>query len=434
MDLRSGLPGRVRELVAHLAAADVPVFLVGGGVRDLLLGRPIRDIDLVVGRPLDALQALLPEATRIDAATPVLLLREDAHAPRIEITTLRGPVESLEADLRERDFTLNAIAFDLQQGRWIDPLGGRHDLEARRLRAANLARSFRADPLRIQRGVRLGLELDLSLDPPTGHAMEHEAWRLAGVAGERRRDELLRMLELALPSRGLEQLRELGALAALLPELLREVAVAQSAPHREDVYAHTLRVCDLLRPAPRLRLAALLHDAGKPETKRRRADGRFSFHRHEQRGVRHVERCANRLRLSRRDRSRIAALVRHHLLFPERLESEKALRRMLHRVGRDILPELLELRRADLAARDPDGRPPPEWSEVERRIRALDADEPAEPKLAIGGKEIMHELGIGEGPEVGRWLRRLRRRVLEHPHENQRERLRAWLREGRRED
>ncbi len=253
------------------------------------------------------------------------------------------------------------------------------------------------------------------------------------MPGERRRDELMRLLALPRPSRGIEQLRAIGALDSLLPELLRLVGVAQNRHHPDDVYRHTLRVCDGLRPDPTLRLAALLHDAAKPETKilQPKKDD-FAFPRHDLLGVAHARSAAKRLRLSKQERSRLERLVRQHLLYPDRLDTDRAIRRMLRRAGRDILPGLLELRRADYASRDPQGRVPADWEATEQRIRALEREtrRTSSPRLAIGGKEIMRELRISEGPLVGRWLTRTRRHVLERPEENEPERLLTWLRES----
>ncbi len=437
MDPRPCLPANVESTLARLLAAGVQVYVVGGALRDTLLGREVRDFDLVMAAPLEAAQRVLSEAIVIPAHIPVLVIPEAPNRTRIEITALRAGAGSLEEDLRRRDFTLNAIAFDPRTATFVDPLEGRRDLVARRLRAADPAHSFRDDALRIMRGVRLTLELEVELDPETALAMEREAWRLHEVPGERLRDELFRLLSFASPSRGIERLRALGSLGPVLPELLRGVGIAQNLRHPEDVFHHSLRVCDGIGPAPLLRLAALLHDAAKPESKRfdsRKQD--FVFHRHDLLGIVHVRRAARRLRLSKHAESRVERLVRHHLLFPERLRTDSAIRRMLRRVGRDILPALLELRRADLASRDPGGRVPSEWGDTERRIQELERTTPVASRLrlAIGGREIMQELGIAEGPEIGRWLRRAERRVLEHPEQNVPEQLLAWLRDAQKAD
>lgn len=437
MDPHPGFPDHVTKTLARLLGAGFPVHVVGGALRDILLGREARDFDLVVDGDFEAVWRALPGAIMIPAHTRVIVIPQRPNQSRIEISVLHSSAGGLEGNLRRRDFTLNAIAFNPQTSSFVDPLEGRGDLSARRLRAADPPHTFRDDALRILRGTRLSFELDLTLEPETRLAMEREAWRLHATPGERLRDELFRLLALTSPSRGVERLRALGALAPVMPELLREVGVAQNRHHPEDVFRHSLRVCDLIRPDPLLRLAGLLHDAAKPESKRfESAKQDFSFLRHDLIARSHVQRAAKRLRLSKREESRIERLVRHHLLFPQRLQSDFAIRRMLRRVGRDILPDLLELRRADLAARDPKEGLPSEWRDTEHRIRELARTTavPARVRLAIGGGEIMRELGIPEGPGVGRWLRRAQRRVLEHPGENVRERLLAWLREAQQAD
>jgi tRNA nucleotidyltransferase/poly(A) polymerase len=411
--------------------------VVGGAIRDQLLGRELRDVDILIPAGLAAARGALPEAVEIRARNPVIALPATSSRPRIELSGLREGTASVEEDLRLRDFTLNAIAFDPAAGRYIDPLGGRRDLEARRLRAADPERCFEIDAVRVLRGVRLELELELELEAATLRAMERLSLRLAEAPAERRRDELVRLLALADPTSGIERMRRVGALPWVLPELLRMVGIGQNRIHPDDVYRHTLRVCAGVPPRFELRLAALLHDAAKPDTKEyspRKRD--FRFLRHETRAARHVEAVAERLRLSNRQREQIGRLVRHHLVFPERLESRAAVRRLIHRVGRDILSDLLELRRADLASRSANGEAGAEWQRLVRRIdeAAAEMRRRGQARLSISGRTIMKELGIPEGPEVGRWLRRARRRVLERPEENERERLLAWLRECRREE
>ncbi len=423
------LPGEVEEVLGRLRGAGLAAFPVGGAVRDLLLGRPVRDFDVLVLEPLERARAVLPDAIAIGGRTPLLLL-EFPDGPRVELTPPRDGARSLAEDLALRDYTLKELALDPGSGELIDPMGGRADLDARLLRACRPATAFRSDPVRILRGVRLAMELDLRFDEPTLRAMERDHWRLARAPGERLRDELFRLLALARASEGIECLRRTGALAVLLPELLRLVGVGQNRAHPDDVYWHTLRVCAGVPGDPLLRLAALLHDAAKPETKGFLGrDGEVSFHRHDLLARPWLSGIATRLRLSKRDLRHVEGLVRHHLLFEERLASERAIRRMLRRVGSDILHDLLALRRADLGSR---GGVPRSWEECEARILALVAESPPSDakRIAIDGKDVMQVLGIVEGREIGRWLARARRRVDERPEENGRARLLAWLRDA----
>jgi tRNA nucleotidyltransferase/poly(A) polymerase len=426
-------PAAVLEVVTRLRRAGLEAFLVGGAVRDRLLDRAVRDYDLLVPAGLERAAAALPEAARVSRRHPVLLLPGAGERPRVEVDGLREGARDLEQDLRARDFTLNAIAWDPERARFVDPTGGLADLAARRLRAAQPDAALRADPLRILRGVRLAAELSLEIDAATERAMERASYRLGAAAGERLREELFRVLELADPLPALERLRRVGALASVLPELLRGVGVGQNRLHPDDVYRHSLRVCQLAPATPLLRLAALLHDVAKPETKSRADAADFRFLRHELCADTHVERVAARLRLSREEHDRLARLVRHHLIFPERLGTPSAVRRLIRRAGRDILDPLLELRRADVASRSPDGAAGPEWDAAEARVReAAEAIAARRARLAVDGRLLMAELGLPEGPELGRWLRRAERRVQEHPEENERGRLLAWLRERHR--
>jgi tRNA nucleotidyltransferase (CCA-adding enzyme) len=431
-ELPPRFPAEVEEVLARLLNARIRVHVVGGALRDMLLGREARDFDLVIESPLSEAARFLPKTVQVSVHRPVLLFPRRDDGPRIEITALRNAAHSLEEDLRFRDFTLNAIAFDPRERRYVDPLGGRSDLRSGLLRAVEPERTFRDDAVRIMRGIRLALELDLDTDASTVRGMQRDAWRLHHSPPERVRDELFRLLQQDPPSLGIRQMRWVGALAAVLPELLRGVGIGQNRQHLKDVFDHTLDVCDRVRADPVLRLAVLLHDVGKAESKcfrEKRMD--FSFLRHEFLGVAHVRRVATRLRLSKRVTNRIERLVQHHLLFPDRLQRDAAIRRMLRRTGRDILTDLLELRRADLASGDPQGSVPKDWKVVEARIQELaqGTEEPGA-RLAIGGKEVMQMLGIPEGPEVGRWLQRARRHVMDRPEENERQRLLAWLREA----
>lgn len=424
------LPASIRDLIERLRRAHLEVVLVGGAVRDAWLGRPLRDVDLVVRGSLAAAAGALPEAVRIDAHTPVLALPAGAGRPRVEIAALHADAQTFEEDLAQRDFTCNAIAFDPARGVWLDPTGGRRDLEAGRLASPAPDASLRADPVRVLRGVRLCRELELEVEPRTERAFWRFAPLLSTQPGERLREELFRLLGQPEPSRSVALLRRVGALAPVLPELLRGVGIAQNRHHSDDVYTHSLAVCDGVRGEPLLRLAALLHDVAKPDTKRFEPQtGEPSFHRHDVAAAVWIQRVARRLRLSRRAAQRLERLVRHHLLFPERLETPAALRRMLRRVGTDILDDLLELRRADLASRQPTGEPPVAWLAAEERIRtaAAGARSRGGDRLAIGGADVLRALGLEEGPDVGRWLARLRRHVVEHPEDNRRERLLAWL-------
>ena len=419
-------PKSVEAVTERLTSRDHRTWAVGGALRDALLGRPPRDYDFLVASPLEAARAALSEGRIIRARETALRLPRRGNRPQIEITSLAERGHSLEVDLRGREFTLNAIAFDLRDRAWCDPTGGISDLASRLLRASDPERTFRADPLRIVRGLRLAGELGLEVESATGVGMRRTSWCLHQVPGERLREELYRVLRLANASSVLEELRACGALAVLLPELLRSVGVLVPGS-TGDVYRMCLELCDALRAAPELRLAGLLRGASVADSKHYLAlHGEFQLQRVELHGAALVPPVAERLRLSRRQARDLEIRVRSLRRDPS---DARGIRRMLERAGRDTLSDLLELRRAERARGENEGSRSVEWKALEARIRAVASDWKQQP-LAIGGKDVVQTLRISEGREVGRWLRRLHWRVVQRPHENERERLVAWLRQA----
>jgi poly(A) polymerase len=334
--------------VVRAALAGRPAWLVGGAVRDRLLGRPLTDLDLVIdGDPEQAARAVARAAGR----AACFALSEDFGAWRVvardrawqaDLERLRGG--SLQEDLRLRDFTVNAIAEPIEGGGTIDPLGGLEDLSARRLRMAGSG-AFADDPLRVLRLVRIAVEMDLEPEEQTSAAARAHAGELSGVSAERVFMELRRILSSARARHGLELLDGLEAIEVVLPELKALQGIEQSRFHHLDVYGHTLEVLDRtielqadpgaifgeehaadllallnepladeLTRGEALRWGALLHDAAKPLTRGvRPEDGRVTFIGHDARGAELARTVLARLRASERLRAHVAALVRNHL-------------------------------------------------------------------------------------------------------------------------
>lgn len=441
------LPGDVAEIGRVLREEGRAAFLVGGCVRDLLLGRAPRDWDVATDAPPALLEARFPRVERVGSRQPTHLVFALPGSPPREVSALRG--RDLATDLSRRDFTANAMAiplgaaFDL-----IDPHGGRADLEGRVLRAVGDAGArFDEDPLRPLRGVRLEAELGLAPESATLAAMERHGPRVVEAAPERIRDEILRALACEKPSRAVGRMRETGMLAGLLPEIAAMVRVAQPRRHHKlDVYHHTLAALDFAAERPSadayLRFAVLYHDAGKPPTRtlRRREP---SFIGHEREGARlAAERCAH-LRFPSRETERIRALVRHHLVRYTPRWSDRALRRFVRRVTPALLPDLLALYAADTRAKDPDRyRSVPVPEEVAALSARIDRMRAAGDALAIRdldvtGEDVMRALGVPAGPAVGAALEALLERVVADPGLNERGRLLEILarmkREGGRE-
>jgi putative nucleotidyltransferase with HDIG domain len=436
--------------VARAALAGRPAWLVGGAVRDRLLGRALTDLDLVVdGDPEQAARAIAHAAGR----AACFALSEDFGAWRVvardrtwqaDVERLRG--ETLEADLLLRDFTVNAIAEPIDGGAPIDPLGGLEDLTARRLRMAG-PRAFVDDPLRVLRLVRMEVELELESEPQTSRAAHAQAGELRRVSAERVFVELRRILATQQARRGVELMSELGATAVVLPELQALRGVEQNRFHHLDVYGHTLEALDRTielqaDPSPilgdehaaelgrllsepladeltrgeALRWGVLLHDAAKPLTKGvRPEDGRVTFIGHDARGAELARAVLGRLRASERLRAHVAALVRNHLRLgflvhePQPLECRTVYSYL--RACEPVEVDVTLLSVADrLATR---GDSAHEAIETHMRVaRAMLGDalrwraEGLAPPL-WRGDELARELGIDVGPRVGELLEEL---------------------------
>jgi tRNA nucleotidyltransferase (CCA-adding enzyme) len=447
---RKLIPADVLAVCQRLRQAGHQAYLVGGGVRDLLLGRAPSDFDVATSAHPDAVLALFGSRYAIPTGLQhgtVTVLAGDKRP--VEVTTFRGEGEyldgrrpssvtfgaTLDEDLARRDFTMNAIAYDPVEGALIDPFGGQQDLGAGLVRAVGdpVAR-FREDGLRPMRAVRQAAQLGFAIDPPTAQAIPAALDSFRKVSAERVRDELFKLMTARAPSRGIELMRESGLLAEVMPELLEGVDCHQNRFHRYDVYRHTLATLDSARPEVVLRLGALLHDVGKPRSRQPRegAPGEYSFFKHEYVGEEMAQDICRRLKLSTAQREDVTALVAHHMFYYMPEWTDGTIRRFVRRVGPERLPTLLALREADISGRgfgeDPEG----ETRELRQRIEAVAAEDAALQikDLAVNGQDVMRILAIPPGRRIGEVLERLLERVLDDPALNTREALERLIAEG----
>lgn len=438
-----GVPQDVRDVCRRLHAAGCEAFLVGGGVRDALLGREPGDFDIATDAPPGQVMELFGERfaipTGLKHGTVTVVTPEGRN---VEVTTYRGEgayldgrhpssvtfVSSLPEDLARRDFTMNAIAYDPEHDRMVDPFGGQTDIAARLVRAVGdpLAR-FREDGLRVMRAVRQATQLGFEVEPATLDAIPAARDVFRKVSIERMRDELLKLLAAPKPSRGIEMMRITGLLEDVLPELLESVGVAQNHFHRHDVYGHTLETLDGTSGDALTRLAALLHDIGKPRTRQPKpeAPGENSFFQHEVVSAEMADAISRRMKLPTADRERITHLVKHHMFWYEPSWSDGSVRRFLRRVGLENLPSLMALRRGDIVGRGFGEDPDKETAALEARVASVMAQDAAlkVTDLAIDGKDVMRLLQIPPGLAVGRILDALLEKVLDDPAMNTREKL-----------
>jgi poly(A) polymerase len=421
---------------AREALAGREAWLVGGAVRDELLGRPTDDVDVTLdGDPREAARTIARAtggvAFELSGAFGAWRVVGPRHGWHVDLVTLQGDIES---DLAGRDFTINAMAEPLRGGELVDPHGGRADLEARRLRMVS-AGAMADDPLRTLRAVRLVCELGLDLERETAAAIAVHARLIDAVAPERVFGELKRVVTSDAARTGLELMEAHGLTEAILPELAALRGVEQNEYHHADVYGHTLEVLDAVARLERdpgvlgeravglltepladeltrggaMRFAALLHDAAKPQTRGERPDGRVTFIGHDRAGAELARDVLRRLRASQRTVDYVAALTLHHLRLGFLVHERPLDRRTIWRYLRATAPwsdDVTIFTVADrLATR---GRAADEaiaaHVELAREMLAVEPG-PAEP--LIRGDELARELGIAPGPRLGELLAQL---------------------------
>ena len=443
----------VLDVLARLAADGHEAAIVGGSLRDVLLGREPADWDVATSAPPKAVHGLFPGSSWENRFGTVTVRGE----PEVQVTTYRSESgysdrrrpdavrwgTSLAQDLERRDFTINALAWTPEDptpdpardamaldGHLTDPWGGEADLRAGVLRAVgDPALRFEEDALRLLRAVRFTTRLGLQLDAATERAIRRHAPNAAHLSGERVRDELGAWLRAGdpPPSRYLALAESLDLLAPILPELAALRGVPQDKVLPGDALDHSLRTVDAL-PAtdPILRLAGLLHDLGKATTRR---DGHF--YGHEVVGAELTAMVLDRLRLPREQAARIIRIIRQHMFAYDPSWTDAAVRRFVKRVTRPLVDDLFALRRADTAASG--AREPAHGGldELARRIATQESAPLDQRALALDGDDLMGELGLDPGPAIGSLLASLLERVLDDPALNEREALLRIARELR---
>lgn len=428
----------LKEFGSVLVGRGKRCYLVGGAVRDLLRGERPADWDVATdASPQEVIAAyrkVIP--TGLKHGTVTVLFK--GHP--IETTTFRTEsgysnarhpdsvsyVSTIEEDLSRRDFTMNAIAADIVDGGIVDPFGGAADIRRRLIRCVgDPAERFDEDGLRPLRAIRLACQLEFSIDDATFAAIPGALDRTAMVAKERVREELERMLGTERPSEGFRLMERSGLLALLFPELAACRGVEQKGFHRFDVLDHLLLSCD---GAPRgrsdLRLAALLHDVGKPSTAALDDAGIWTFYHHEAVSAKIAEAFMRRYRYPTATMKTVIHLIEQHMFHYQDEWSDAAVRRFVARVGEDNLEDLYALRVADAygtAGARPSADPNRELrSRVEQVLAAGQALTMRD--LAVSGNDLA-DIGIPAGKRMGAILRELLDTVLSDPEMNTRDRL-----------
>ncbi|WP_053351437.1 CCA tRNA nucleotidyltransferase [Leucobacter musarum] len=452
----------VATLAAAFAARGHEFALVGGPVRDALLGRPVTDLDFTTSARPDETRVILDSVSGNvwDVGRDFGTIAAKVHGETVEITTYRAEIyrddsrkpdvqfgDSIEGDLVRRDFTINALALMLPDLRLVDVSGGVEDLLAGTIRTPGAPEiSFTDDPLRMLRAARFAAQLGFAVTPETQASMYELAERLDIISAERIRDEFVKLLSAPDPEPGIRLLVETGLVDRFLPELTALVETQDDHGRHKDVYEHSLTVLrqaialelerrdsETTEPDIVLRIAALLHDIGKPATRRFERGG-VTFHHHDVVGSKLAKKRLRELRFDNDTVKRVARLVELHLRFfgySDQQWTDSAVRRYVRDAGAE-LERLHILTRADVTTRNrrKAERLEHAYDDIERRIDELaEAEELAAVRPELDGEQIMALLGIAPGPVVGRAYKYLLEvRLDEGPigEEAAADRLRAW--------
>ncbi len=440
------IPGLNNQIIKEILTKG-KIYEVGGAVRDKYISSILPDKDkdyLVTGIPLEELCRLLSQFGKVDLVGKSFGVLKfspskrfngeqvyDIAIPRKEISTGVGHKDfqveydhrlSAEDDLYRRDFTINAMAEDLSTGKLVDPLEGRKDIKKGLIRITN-PDSFREDPLRMLRAIQFSARFEFELEENTLKSLKENVGLIATISAERIQEELNKLLLKAkYPSSGFRLMQSVGLLERILPELSQSAGVDQPGGyHAYDVFEHSILTADY---APRdlvIRLAALFHDISKPEV-RVLTEAGATFYGHEKRGSKLAQKVLSRLRYSNQTIEQVSLLVDKHMFATG--VTDKGVRRLIRKMGEELVFPLLELRRADVVAQGKGGNTR-DVDELEERIRMeIEKKPPFGLKdLAVNGNDIMSAFNISPSPLVGRILNYLLEMVLDEPELNQKEKL-----------
>lgn len=439
---------RVADILQTLTRAGHQAFVVGGCVRDLLMGRTPTDWDVTTDARPERIQELFPDHFYDNAFGTVTIKTrdEDPLVWTVQVTPFRTEgaysdrrhpdrvtfATSLAEDLSRRDFTMNAIALG-PDGEVADPFGGRADISARMVRAVgDPAVRFAEDALRMLRAVRFATTLGFAIEPATRTAIIAHAASLADISLERIRDELTKILDAPDAASGVQLLENLGLLRSIIPELREGIGVEQNLHHIYTVWEHNLRT--LAYAAKKgysfaVRMACLLHDVGKPRT--RRGQGRHcTFYAHDAVGARMARTVMRRLKYPAELSEKVATLVRYHMFYYAVGDvTESSVRRLLANVGPENIDDLLRLREGDRIGSGTPKAVPYKLRHLKYMIDKVSHDPISVKMLKVDGRDVMQELGIEPGPKVGLILNTLLAEALDDPSINERDFLLRRARE-----
>lgn len=436
------LPEEVKNIFTVFQNKGFQIYAVGGCVRDMLLGKVVKDWDFTTNATPENILSLFKDGFYDNRYGTVGIPFKNPSGEVIsvyEVTTFRSEAEysdnrhpdkvvwgeSLEEDLKRRDFTMNALAYD---GNTItDLFNGKDDIRCKIIRAVgNPDTRFQEDALRMMRAVRLACQLTFSIEEATMSAIKRNAGLMHQISGERIRDELMKILSSDFPADGVRLLRSSGIMAEILPELEKTFGVEQKSPkrhHKYDVGTHLLLSLENCPSAdPVTRFATLLHDIGKAVTYRKTPEGVITFYNHEIIGASIARNIADRLHFSKKDREKLLTLVRWHQFSVNEHQTDSAIRRIIKNIGVENLDEMLALRIGDRlggGARETSWR----LELFKKRLIEVQKKPFSVSDLKVNGYDVMSVYNTGPGPLIGAVLNMLFNDVVEGKIKNEREEL-----------
>lgn len=436
------IPSEVKVVAKKLAENKHESYLVGGCLRDLLMDRTPHDWDLATSATPAELQKIFPDSVYENqfGTVGVKTNSENPDLKIIEITTFRKEgrytdkrhpdevsfAKNIEDDLARRDFTVNAMAWSPKRG-IVDPFGGEKDLKKKIIRAVGEpAERFNEDALRLMRAVRFSAQLDFDIEKETLAAIKKSAGLIEFIAKERIRDELSKLLIADKAAEGIVVMQETGLLKFVLPEVEEGVGVGQNKHHIYSVFEHNWRSLEYAAKKKfplDLRIASLLHDVGKPRTKKGNGPD-STFYGHQVVGEKMALKILDRLKYPKALIEKVALLIREHMFVydPESV-TLRGVRRLISRVGQDNMEDLIKIREADRIGSGVPKAQPYRLRYLQAMIEKVKKD-PIGPKMiAANGTDIMKALKIEPGPKVGYIISILLEEILDEPKLNKKEKL-----------
>jgi tRNA nucleotidyltransferase (CCA-adding enzyme) len=451
--MQDKIPQPIAQIYKKFNEAGFKLYLVGGSLRDILQSKSPKDWDLTTDATPEEMLKIFTDAFYDNSfgtvGIPIEALKKTEHSDVVEITTFRTERgyndhrhpsvvkwgKTIDEDLARRDFTMNAIAIrltddnSLQTQNLIDPFGGRLDIEKKLIRAVGDPNErFKEDALRLLRAIRFAAQLGFEIEEKTLQSITTDAPLLSDIAGERIRDELMKVLASDYPYEGIMLLKNTGLLYQILPELFEGIGISQARPgrhHKDDVFTHntlSLKYCSSKDPL--VRFATLIHDIGKPRVLGKDENGLVIFHNHEIVGSRMAYEICNQLHFSKKKREKVTKLIRWHMFTVDEHITDSAVRRFIRRIGVDNVKDMMDLRVGDRLGGGTQTAESWRLKLFKKRVEEQLAPAPFSINdLAINGNDIMKELKLKPGPEIGVILQKLFEEVDEDLNKNTKEYL-----------